>query len=301
MLIMFLSGKTITASQISERFDISTRTVYRYIDELCLACVPIVVEHGPTGGFKLADTYKLPNLFFTESELRTLTTLLNSLKEQLNDSKEINSILEKLLVCGRDEKDINIRSSSLIIDGMGWTTDKTFSKKLSVMSSAIDNDRLLRISYRAASGEQTLRDIEPHALALKNGVWYVYAYCRLREDFRLFKISRIEYANVVGHFTKRKFDFKAKPMKEWFSNDVYVDVKLSVSPEVRADVEEWLGVDNVYTAGDKIYAEARLPYNKMLISEIMKFGEGIRVEKPVKLKNDVINCAKSIAALYKNN
>ena len=296
ILIMLLARKTVTAAQIAERFEISKRTVYRYIDELSFACIPVMTERGPNGGFKIADTYKLPNMYFTESEFATLTSLFTSLKEQLGDS-EITTLLEKLTAAKKNEN-VKIVSSSLVIDGTGWTADKSFSAKLSVVAKAVENSELLKIGYRAASGEQTVREIEPHALALKNGIWYVYAYCRLREDFRLFKISRIEYAAESGKFEKRPFDFKAKPIAEWTDCDEYIEFTLEVSPEAKADVEEWLGVDNVYTSNGKIIAEARLPHNKTLISEILKFGSGVKILSPKELKADVIDCAKSIIGLY---
>ena len=299
ILIMLLARKTVTAKEIADRFEISKRTVYRYIDELSFAGVPVYVTRGPYGGFHIADSYKLPNLFFTEAELNTLTSLLNSLKDQLGDATELNALFDKLSASKKDEKTINITTSSFIIDGTGWTSDKTFSKKLAVVTKAVENCELLNISYRDSTGEQTVRDIEPHVMALKNGVWYVYAYCRLRQDFRLFKISRIEYATANGKFEKRPVDFKAKPIAEWAENNVFEDLVFEVSPKAKAEVEEWLGIDNVYVSRGKIFAQATLPYNDVLISEVMRFGKNVKVISPQKLKNDVASCAKQITEMYK--
>ena len=301
ILFMLLARKKVTATEISSRFEISKRTVYRYIDELCIASVPITATHGPKGGFMIAESYKLPNLYFTESEFATLSSMLNSLKAQLSDSSGIAAIADKLASSMKDQKQINIVSSSLVIDGTGWTADKTFSKKLSVISSAIEKNQLLEIKYRDLGGEETLRRIEPHALALKSGLWYVYAYCRLRDDFRLFKISRIQYATPVGDFKKRPFDFKAKPICDWSQNANYEEVKLKIDPSVRSEIEEWLGVDNVYSIKGELFAEAILPYNRTLVSEIMRFGSNVKVLSPDKLIEDVYGSAYKILALYGQN
>ncbi len=298
ILIMLLARKTVTAKEIADRFEISKRTVYRYIDELSFANVPVYVTRGPYGGFHIADSYKLPNLFFTEAELTTLSSLLNSLKDQLGDATELKTLSDKLTASKKDEKTINISASSFIIDGTGWTSDKTFSKKLSVITKAVENCELLNIGYLNSTGERTVRDIEPHVMALKNGVWYVYAYCRLRRDFRLFKISRIEYAAVNGKFDKRPVDFKTKPIAEWSEHNDFEDVLFEVSPKVKAEVEEWLGIDNVYTSHGKILAQATLPYNDVLISEVMRFGKNVKVLAPRKLKSDIINCAYEITKMY---
>ena len=172
ILIMLLARKKVTAKEIADRFGISRRTAYRYIDELSLANVPVYVTRGPNGGIHIADSYKLPNLYFSESELNTLSSLIGSLKTQLGESEELSSVLEKLTASKKDKQTISIVSSSLIIDGTGWTGDKTFSKKLSVLSKAVENCELVGIKYHDANAEPTERTIEPHALALKNGIWY---------------------------------------------------------------------------------------------------------------------------------
>ena len=301
MLIMLLAGKTVTATQIASRFEISRRTAYRYIDELSIAGVPITVAHGPGGGFKIADSYRLPALFFTENEFRTLSSILNSLKEQLKGASEISSVLEKLTAARRDSVEIKLNASSLIIDGTGWSEDDKLIEKLSVISAAVENGTLIKIGYRDGNGNFSERLIEPHAVALKSGRWYVYAFCRMRDDFRLFKINRIEYADGAGTFLKRPFDFHAKPIAEWESAGEPINVTLSVAPEVRLEVEEWLGVNNVYTVGEKIFAEASLPYNNNLVSEIMRFGKNVTVLEPKILKNAVVNCAKEIVGSYEND
>ncbi|MBP5177812.1 MAG: YafY family transcriptional regulator [Clostridia bacterium] len=298
MLLMLLARKSVTAKEFSDRFEISKRTVYRYIDELSFAGIPVFSCRGSSGGFAVADTYKLPCMFFSEKELATLTSLIASIKEQLGDSSELAAVFEKLTAGRGVDRTLNIVSSSLIVDGTGWNADKGFSKKLSVIGKAVENDKLLKILYRAPFESPTERVVEPHALALKNGVWYLYAYCRLREDFRLFKISRISHATVGGDFKKRNFDFRLKPIAEWGEDFERVTVTLEITEKVRAEVEEWLGVDSVFESDKKLIARATLPFNDMLVSEILKLGKNAKIIKPYKLKAEVLSCAKQILKLY---
>ncbi len=299
ILITLLSRKCVTAEQIAARYDISKRTAYRYIQELSITGVPIVAAKNVRGGYKIADSYRLPATFFTEKEFATLTAMVNSIKSQLAHSNELETLLEKLTAGRREYEEITISSSSLVIDGTGWAADEKLSQKLAVITNAVENSRLLKIEYGDGNGNVSERIIEPHALVLKNGRWYVYAFCRMREDFRLFKVARIRYAEDEGEFEKRPFDPVIKPINEWQNAGKPVEMTLKLLSEVRGEIEEWLGVDNVFSANDEIYAHAILPYNNNLVSEIMRYGNKVTVMAPAELKRDVISAAKQIVEMYK--
>ncbi len=299
ILFMLLARNKVSASEIASRFEISRRTVYRYIDTLSLANVPILVDRGSNGGFYIADSYKLNTVFLTEKEFATLDEMMKSFESVFPD-RDISSIREKLFT-PKLNKQTAISSSSLIIDGTNWANGNT-SPKIKIISSAIENSYLLDICYHDGSGNVTKRTIEPHAIALKYGLWYVFAYCRLRKDFRLFKISRIEYANIGESFEKRPFNVNMLPIERWKTTDPLIDIELEVEPDTKGEVEEWLGVENVYeTSNGKIKATARFPLNKSLISEIMRFGSSIKVIKPKNLITEILRVANDLVNLYKNN
>lgn len=297
ILFMLLSRKgKVTAAEIASRFEISRRTVYRYMDTLTLANVPIMVDQGTNGGYYISDTYKL-NTFLTEKELSTLTEILKSFESVFPD-RDISFIRDKLFNSKLSEQ-AAISSSSLIIDGTNWANGNS-SPKISVISNAIENCRLLDISYHDANGNITKRTIEPHALALKNGLWYVFAYCHLRDNFRLFKLSRIEYANLGESFEKRQFNVELLPVWEWQTEDKTIDIELEIESSAKSEVEEWIGIENIYTSSDgKIKANARLPFNKTLVSQIMKFGSSVKVIKPKQLKKEILKVSQDLVNLYK--
>ena len=297
ILIALLSNRTLTAGQIARRFEISRRTVYRYMDELTIAGIPVMVNRGKGGGFYIADSYRLPALYFTPSEFSTLTSVLNSVNKQFKSSQELSSIIEKLTAQMHGES-VHLTAQNLIIDGTGWNRDDAFNEKLSFMMKAIERKTALAIRYVDQNGAASDRVVEPHLMALKKGVWYLYAYCRVREDFRLFKISRIEYANEQDVFERRPFDFYAKPMDEWASKERRTQIKLKIDASIRSDIEEWLGVDSIYRDGGDLFASAVLPNNVTLVREILKFGNNVKVIAPKTLADEIRKTAKSIAGLY---
>lgn len=299
ILFLLLSKKTVTAKYIAERFDISLRTAYRYIQEIELCNIPVISERGAQGGFSIADTFKLPATFLTESEFSKLSSIINAFSEQIGDNKQLDTIKNKLFSAVRCEKDTKLATSELIIDGSDWLGAISYKDKLNVLTSAISERQLLDICYHDRLGEKTCRKIEPHALCLKQGLWYVYAFCRLRNEFRLFKIGRIEYANVCGEFTMREFDTQTLTFNEWYNKIERVDFEFIVDKSIKSDVEEWLGIENVHELkSGKIIASARLPYDKGLVYEILKFGSKIKVVKPDYVKKEILKSAKELINIY---
>lgn len=299
MLFMLLSKKRITAKEVAERFEISTRSVYRYVDELTLANVPVITERGNGGGISISETFKLHTAYLTREEFRVLTEILNGVSAGLNGDKVISGIIEKLFSCKKSEDLTFLGSSSLIIDGSGWNDYGQHNEKIAHITKAINDCTALKISYHDRNGETSVREIEPHALVLKNGVWYVYAYCLKRKGFRLFKVGRIEYLNPTNSFLRKDFDAATLPFEKWFGSIEKEEIELIVDKRIRSDVEEWLGVENVcVTPSGTIKAICRLPYDKSLISEISKFGNAIKVVRPQKLKDDILSNAEEIIKLY---
>ena len=150
-------------------------------------------------------------------------------------------------------------------------------------------------------GVSSERDIEPHTLILKQGLWYVYAYCLSRNEFRLFKIGRIEKANDTNKtFTRRSTENLKDTLNTWYNNLSVESVTLSFDKNAKADVEEWLGVDKVYKLSDGTFnATFNLPIDEVLVGKILSFGNKVKVLEPSSLKNQIVLATKGVLDLYK--
>ena len=299
ILYMLLARGKVSAKSIAERFNVSKRTVYRYMTEIELANVPLIVNRGTNGGFSIAETFKMPCGFLTEKEYSRLFNVIETFESQIGQTAELESIKDKLKSTAKNETAVNLQSNQLIIDGGDWFGNASFKNKLAVITKAINKCITLEMRYHDREGNVTGRQIEPHALVLKQGVWYVYAFCYLRNDFRLFKIGRIEYANPAGNFTRREFTSPVLPFDQWYTSHEPMQFRFEVSREVKSDVEEWLGIENVRELKNgKIVASAKLPYDKGLIFQIMKFGSGIKVIKPDFVKREIVNQLNLLLKIY---
>lgn len=300
ILLELLSKKSVSASYLSDKYQVSVRTIYRYMEDIEGAGVPIYTIRGNNGGFSIVDTYKLPSTFLTKKESDQVISALKAVNEGV-DNKELASAILKLQANKKNENNgFSVQGGNLVIDAGPWGDTRGYKYKLSIVQQSIDTLSQLQIKYHDRNGEITERNIEPHLIVFKQGLWYVYAYCNLRQEFRFFKIGRIESANIQStKFTRRELSQLDLPLDFWHSDVTAEEVKLEIRKNILSDVEEWLGIENVKEVNGKFIAEAFLPYDKGLISKIMSYGSGIKVLKPQKLKEEIEHCCRDIINNYK--
>lgn len=300
ILFLLLARKKVSAKYIADRYELSLRTVYRYIDELSLADVPIYNVRGRNGGYAISDTYKIPATFLTDEESEKIITTLTQINKELGSNVIETAITKLSAVSKGGEESLSLNLGNLIIDGTAWGTVGVYTETLKLIQQAIESKNLVTISYVNREGEASERVIEPHLLALKQGLWYTYAYCTLRKEFRLFKVGRIEKAKLLSDtFSRREIESVNEIFSKWYAEEPE-DVDFIVDKSFKADVEEWLGVNNVSVQKDgTVIASTKLPINDYLTAKILSFGDKIKVIAPKKLKTLVINKAKAIEELYK--
>ena len=295
MLIMLTSKRQVTAKEIADRFEISTRSVYRYVEELNVAGVPVDVVRGRYGGIFISDTYRLPAGYFTKGEYAALTNALEAMGSQINDDN-ITSALEKLASRKKEDKRELTVSGNIIVDGGSWADMGSFSEKMRVCEQAVRESLSLDIDYISREGEHSRRVIDPHVLIFKQNVWYVYAFCHSRQEFRTFKVGRIKLARFTGaKFEKREINRDEIPLNFVYSSEQLTDITLEIKKEALAEVEELIGVDNVEPRGDALIATVALPDDETLVDKILGYGGKVKVVAPASLKERVRKAALAIA------
>lgn len=298
ILFKLLRRRKLSAAQLAKECGVSARSVYRYIEELSVAGVPLVVERGRNGGVCLPDTYRLPENFFTEEEYGAAVNALHALYEQLHD-ETVRAALEKLTQQRKtDGKSLTI-SGNILVDGSGWGDAYEFSDKLHALEDATERRECLDLAYIDREGAESRRTVEPHLLIYKQNIWYLYAWCRRRQDFRLFRIGRIRSARGTGEtFARREIDRAHLPLHFTFADAEMVQLRLAVQKKALPDAEEWLGIGSIRTVGGELFAEATLPAGEVLLSKLLSFGDGVRVLEPQAIAEEVRARAEALAALY---
>jgi len=192
ILTQLQSKRIVTAKYLSEKHNVSTRTIYRDIKTLENSGIPIITEEGK--GYSIMEGYHLPPILFTENEANALITIEQLIASNKDQSliDNISSALEKIKAILKYSQKGN---ADLLTDRIyfgGNKNEKTTSNNLMQIQSAIIHFKLLKIDYNSSANKKTTRNIEPFAIYSINGNFLLIAYCRLRKDFRNFRIDFIE-------------------------------------------------------------------------------------------------------------
>ncbi len=209
ILTLLKSKRLLTATEVSERFDVSIRTVYRDMRKLEEAGVPISTIEGK--GYSLVEGYTVAPVQFTEQQANALITARHMVSHSQDSSfiRDFEDALTKIKSVFKDsilEKSEYLHEKIAVLD---QSFEKLESDTLAEIQTAITNFQLVEMSYLKANDyETTQRQIEPVALYTISGKWVLMAWCHLRNEYRAFRIDRIQKFRVLPQkFEDRKFDF----------------------------------------------------------------------------------------------
>ncbi len=206
ILIQLQTKRVVSATTLADRFEVSTRTIYRDIRALEQAGVPVITEDGK--GYSLMEGYRMAPVAFTESEANALITAEQLVLRNKDASfiRDYSDAVAKIKAVLRQatKDNANLLSDRLVFS-QNAGKDRS-SHYLSALQIALTNFKLTEIAYqKEGATKPTLRTIEPFALLCGAENWVLGAWCRLRQDFRLFRLDRITQLRVSDEkFTPHK-------------------------------------------------------------------------------------------------
>lgn len=193
MNILANNEKT-TIKYLSEKLEVSRRTIYRDLEDLSMAGFPIVSTPGYGGGISIVEGYRFDKNLLTSEDWEQILTGLNAIKT-MGDNEKIEYLIGR--IAPKDIQTIN-EQSDIVVDLSQWYDDDAQDLFVDIRS-AINNKQLLSIDYQTKTSS-THREIEPYKLIFKERDWYLYAFCRLRDAFRLFKVNRISSYELINTY-----------------------------------------------------------------------------------------------------
>lgn len=224
--IMLLNKGTVTAKELADRFEVSTRTIYRDIDVLSTAGVPVFTNKGNGGGISLLEDYSINKTLISEQESESLILALQTL--QATKYPEIEGVLNKIGAVFK-----NVEADDWVqINFSPWGSSPNENNKFIDIKKAILGRKVISFDYVNTLGSKGSRSIEPMRLVFKGQAWYLWGYCRTKSDFRVFRISRIKNLSVSEEIFKRRKYEEAKKQPASESVRKLVQLKLKFYPEV---------------------------------------------------------------------
>lgn len=294
ILTTLLAKDKVSAQELAEKYEISTRTVIRYVDTLSESGIPIVTYRGRNGGYGIIKNYKIPALFFTAEEYERVFAALDALPRD----KVTESIIDKFKGLKNNRSADLVSSDKILVDS---SFSASFQNKFDILNQSIDGHTLVSLSYVDKFGGVSQREIEPLAFVFKENVWYVFSFCRKRNDFRFFKLNRISSISPREEtFIPRPYTLNTDTLDKFLEKHDHIDVELAFDNDILVDVQEWLGEETIIKKGAGFRAYARLPYDDYLVKKLASFGEKILVVKPAKLATDLVKRMHRIIRRYEH-
>jgi len=292
--IILLNRKSTTAKELAERFNVSTRTIYRDIDVLSSAGVPVYMSKGKGGGIFLLEDYYISGATITGGEVESINVALKTL--QATKYPEIDSILDKL---GSVFKNGDIHSTWIDIDFTPWGSDPNESDKFLNIKNAIISRRVIKFSYMSSYGKSSERELEPLKLWYKGNGWYLWGFCRDKQDFRVFRITRIKGLEITDEaFTPKDIE-KAEENRRENQKLPTVTMKLKFSPSALYRVYDDFDSEHIELSGDgSAIVTVDFPFDEWIFGYMLSLGPDMEVLEPASLRKELRKRAEKIIDNY---
>lgn len=294
IVYLLLDKKCITAQELADRFEVSVRTIYRDIETLSQAGIPIFASRGKGGGIRLTDNFILNKSVLSEEEQSSILSALHGMNAL--QPGQTGQVLEKLsaLFGGRPYDWIEIDFSS-------WDSSDRISKSLALLKEAIFSRAVISFDYCASDGKATHRQAEPLRLVFRGYDWYLYAWCRMREDTRYFKLSRMDCLTLEEERFERSALVlpKEKSRQNTYPTRSHVEVQAKIAPELSFRIyDEFASADRRLMPDGSFLVQITMPEDEWLYHYLMTFGSGLEVLGPERIRTEMKQRLKKALANY---
>lgn len=293
IVYILMNQKTTTAAELSQHFEVSTRTIYRDIESLCQAGIPIYTNKGKGGGITLMDHFVLNKSVLTEQEQNEILSALTGLSAV--NYPDVDQILSKLnSLFGSKNYDW------IEVDFSDWNSTKNDKDKFQLIKESILNQKLIQFDYYNSYGQKTYRKVEPRRLVFRGQAWYLYGFCKDKSDYRYYKITRIQELKKC----EESFPFTPLPPKEAIA-DTYqrtanlLSVVLRISASMAYRIYDEFPPEAISReANGDFIIQTKLQEGGWLIGYLMSFEDQLEVLEPSELRNNLMQIFENSLKKY---
>lgn len=302
MTILLLNRKRISAAELAERFEVSTKTVYRDIETLSRAGIPIVSHQGMNGGFELMERYTIGRQMLSPGEIEALRTAVKGAATAMGD-RTFDELTEKVqaLLGGGNGAGGEAAGPGVVFDFNPWNCGPSMRHRIELLRSAAKEALRVEVRYLNMNGRESRRVLEPAMLLLKGGTWYLQAYCLLRGEFRIFRLTRMLELKETGEPFLPK---PAPPIDSYDWNDDWdrkpaLEVSLQFRPAVRLRVIDQFEPSRVTELADgSVRIGGLFVADEWFYGMLLSYGDQVCVESPREVSEELLRRARQIVEAY---
>lgn len=271
------NGKA-TAPELAQKFEVSIRTIYRDIDSISSAGIPIYATQGKGGGISILNDYTLDKSLFSEQEQEQMLIALQGMVATTEENS--NELLTKLSGL------FQINSTNWIeVDFSDWAHRTPQQDTFNIIKEAIFQKRVISFCYFSGKGNKEKRNVRPTRLVFKSKSWYLYSFCLLRNDYRFFKLTRIKELEMLSEtFTQ---DFTPTKIEKQIQVENTVAVKLKFDKQAAFRVYDEFTDSITEDLQGNLYVQIDLPDNEVLYSYVMSFSDSVEIIEPQSIREQM--------------
>jgi predicted DNA-binding transcriptional regulator YafY len=298
IVILLLNKERIPAKDLAQRFGVSVRTIYRDLETINLAGIPIVSYPGSNGGFGIVENYKINHQMLSFNEIIAILSALKGLNSALND-QEIDLAIEKVSNLIPADKEPFI-FEQIIFDILPWGYVKHQIAKIKQLHTAITKNLLITIKYIDRNSIPSSRIVEPMSLVYKGFSWYLFVYCQTKSDYRLFRLSRIKEFQILTETFKRRTYNYYDYLKRFQSTSDLIKLTLKFSPNATVVVEDFFNAQEITPLDTgELLVQTTFYNDAWLYSTLLSYGAEVKVVDPTEVRDKLKQIAQQIIDSYK--
>lgn len=292
IVYILLQKERCTAKELAERFEVSTRTIYRDLDTLSAAGIPLYTNKGSHGGIFLMEDYTLNRSMLSDEEQQHLLSALQSY--HIANHEDINPLLTKLT--GQFHKQ---QINWIDVDFNDWSGDAKGGETFAKIKEAIFSNVCIQFDYFNSYGQQTKRTIEPFRLFFKGQAWYVIGYCLDKQDQRMFKLYRMKDPTIIKQPIQHSIDEEQIKKAYQYDKSEYIHIKACIAPsQVFRVYDEYTPEHYELQKDGSMLLHIAFPKGEWVYSYLMGFGDALTVIEPLEIKEELIRRYHHILQQY---
>lgn len=290
MVYLLLEKGSMTASEMAAYFEVSIRTIYRDIDILSSAGIPVYATRGKGGGIAIQEHFILRKSLLSEMEQKQILMALQG--SRIVEEETTNALLSKLHSVFQKQN-----TDWFEIDFSSWTKTGAGKESFQILQRAIFKSKRVSFCYYNGKGEAVKRIVEPLKLVFKASDWYVYGFCLLREDYRFFKCTRIRNLEMTDQDYNRTIPNQIFKRAENFEMETIL-ITLRFEKSMAFQVYEKFDDEVIEGADGSLLVETVMPNNELLYRYVLSYGHKVEVISPQSVRDNLLDRAKKMVEKY---
>ncbi|MBN2529244.1 MAG: YafY family transcriptional regulator [Deltaproteobacteria bacterium] len=294
IVLLLLRRRKITAPELADYFNVSVRTIYRDIHSIEVAGIPVLSANGVNGGFEILESYSLERQLFSPDDMLSMLNALKSVAA-LGDER-MDSTSKKIMRLLPKETTSSL-ADELHVELSGWGDVSGNQKRLEQLQQAVAHRHCVHFSYQNGERGFSERDVEPMTLVYKGSGWYLFGYCRLKNDYRLFRLSRMRHCVAQPErFVRRTMRYD-----EFAKQSHHRTIGAELNLHLRFDREARFMVQDSFAPGQITHLDngatevhVSFPEGEWVYSMLLSFGGYVEVISPLPVREKLAAHARRL-------